>query len=171
MIGQMGAMGDTIGLPATTVADLDAAFEAIRPGLARLCGSLVGAAEADDVVQDVYVVARKRIGQLTDPRALEPWLRRIAVNRCYDHHRRAKRLVERLPLLVRAPVAASRDTGLGELVERLPERQRTVIVLHYAYGYALNEIAELLDLTHVNVRTIIARARHRLLADWQEDER
>lgn len=171
MIGHMGAMGERIGLPATTIADLDAAFEAIRPGLVRLCASLVGAAEADDVVQDVYVVARKRINQLSDSRSLEPWLRRIAVNRCYDHHRRAKRLVERLPLLVRGTAPASRDAGLSELVERLPERQRTVVVLHYAYGYALNEIGELLDLTHVNVRTIIARARHSLLAAWQEDDR
>ena len=170
MIGQMGAMHETIGLPATTVADLDAAFEAIRPGLVRLCASLVGAAEADDVVQDVYVVARKRIKQLSDPRALEPWLRRIAVNRCYDHHRRAKRLADRLPALFRGTAPPSRDAGLSELVERLPERQRTVVVLHYAYGYALNEIGELLDLTHVNVRTIIARARHSLLAAWQEDD-
>lgn len=171
MIGQMGAMRETVRIPATTIADLDAAFEAMRPGLTRLCASLVGAGEADDVVQDVYVVARKRIGQLTDARALEPWLRRIAVNRCYDHHRRARRLVARLPLLVRGTSSPSRETGLAELVERLPERQRTVVVLHYAYGYALTEIAELLDLTHVNVRTIIARARHRLLAEWQEDDR
>ena len=171
MIGQMGAMSEPIGLRATTVADLDATFEAIRPGLVRLCWSLVGAAQADDVVQDVYVVARRRIGQLSDPRALEPWLRRIAVNRCYDHHRRARRLVERLPALFRGSAAPSRDAGLSELVEMLPERQRTVVVLHYAYGYALNEIAELLDLTHVNVRTIIARARHRLLTAWQGADR
>jgi DNA-directed RNA polymerase specialized sigma24 family protein len=41
-------------------------------------------------------------------------------------------------------------------------------VLHYAYGYGLHEIADLLDVTHVNVRTIVARARQRLLAEWQE---
>ena len=170
MIGSLGVVNEATGIPRVDVAELDAAFEALRPCLTRLCGSLAGAADADDVVQDVYLVARQRIGQLTDPRALDGWLRRIAVNRCYDHRRRARRLADRLPFLVRSAPPA-RDMGLAELVERLPQRQRTIVVLHYAYGYGLHEIAELLGLTHVNVRTIIARARQRLLADWQEGDR
>lgn len=169
MIGSMDALPEPAAITATAIADLDAAFEAMRPRLTRLCGSLVGAGDADDVVQDVYLVARQRIRQLSDPSALDAWLRRIAVNRCYDHRRRARRLTDRLPFLVRTAPPAP-DAGLAELVERLPQRQRTIVVLHYAYGYGLHEIAQLLDLTHVNVRTIIARARHHLLAQWQEDE-
>jgi RNA polymerase sigma-70 factor (ECF subfamily) len=168
MIPAVRAMPETASAPATSVSDLDAAFSAIRPGLTRLCASFVGSPEADDVVQDVYLIARKRIGQLRDSRALEAWLRRIAVNRCYDHRRRNERFRERLPLLVHSSTASSHDAGLIELVERLPPRQRTIVVLHYAYGYGLHEIADLLDVTHVNVRTIVARARQRLLAEWQE---
>ncbi len=170
MIGSLGVVNEAAGIPRVDLATLDAAFSALRPRLTRLTGSLVGAAEADDVVQDVYLVARQRIGQLTDPAALDGWLRRIAVNRCYDHRRRERRLADRLPLLVRTS-PSTRDMGLAELVERLPHRQRTIVVLHYAYGYGLQEIAELLGLTHVNVRTIIARARQRLLADWLEGDR
>ena len=155
-------------LAATTVQELDRQFEAHRAGLRRLCASMVGADEADDVVQDTYMVARRRLAQLQDPAALGPWLKRIAVNRCYDHHRRHRRLVERLPLLHRSSPGSDRDLSLIELVERLPSRQRTVLVLHYAHGYALNEIADLLSLSYVNVRTIIARTRRDLLAAWKE---
>jgi DNA-directed RNA polymerase specialized sigma24 family protein len=155
-------------LPAPTIEDLDRHFAAGRAGLVRLCSSFVGVDEADDVVQDAYVVARQRLWQLQDPNALGAWLKRIAVNRCYDRHRRAKRLDQRLPLLARAETVGGRDPGLRELVEQLPPRQRTVLVLHYAYGYSLVEIAELLSLSHVNVRTIIARTRRSLLEAWME---
>lgn len=73
----------------TTVEELDLRFAEARPGLVRLCTSLVGAADADDVVQDVYMIARRQLEQLHDRDALGAWLKRIAVNRCYDQHRRA----------------------------------------------------------------------------------
>jgi RNA polymerase sigma-70 factor (ECF subfamily) len=169
----MGAMAEHDALAAVAIDDLDRRFADARPALVRLCASLVGVDDSDDVVQDVYIVARRRIGQLHDPSALEGWLKRIAVNRCYDRHRRTKRLAERLPLLHRSHHRAhgERDLGLLELVEQLPQRQRTVLVLYYAYGYGLHEIAELLSLTHVNVRSIIARARRSLLETWQEADR
>ena len=172
MMVPMGVAASEDALATVAIDDLDRRFADARPALVRLCASLVGVDEADDVVQDVYIVARGRIGQLHDPSALEPWLKRIAVNRCYDRHRRTKRLTERLPLLHRSHQAAGeRDLGLLELVELLPQRQRTVLVLFYAYGYGLHEIAALLSLTHVNVRSIIARARRSLLEIWQEADR
>lgn len=170
MIEPLATMSERGVLRATTtVEDLDRQFAAARPGLVRLCGSLVGVDDADDIVHDVYMIARQRIDQLNDPAALVPWLKRIAVNRCYDRHRRIRRLTERLPLLHRASDGKrDRDLSLVELVERLPPRQRTVLVLHYAYGYSLHEIAELLSLNYANVRTIIARTRRTLLAEWNE---
>ena len=168
MMDQMAAVTEGEVLPATTVQELDRQFDAHRAGLLRLCASLIGVDDADDVVQDTYMVARQRIGQLHDPAALGGWLKRIAVNRCYDRHRRRRRLVERLPLLHRSNAADDRNLSLLEMVEALPSRQRTVLVLHYAYGYHLNEIADLLSLSHVNVRTIIARTRRSLLEAWKE---
>lgn len=173
MMEPMATVAEGDVLPASiTVEDLDREFAASRGSLVRLCASFVGADEADDVVQDVYMVARQRLTQLQDPGALGSWLKRIAVNRCYDRHRRRKRLAERLPLLHRSSALTvhQRDASLIELVERLPPRQKTVLVLHYAYGYSLNEIADLLSLTHVNVRTIIARTRRSLLEAWKEAE-
>jgi DNA-directed RNA polymerase specialized sigma24 family protein len=150
-------------------ADFDARFALARERLLRITASLVGADEAEDVVQDTYLLGRGRFAQLRDGSAFEPWLTRIAVNLCFGRHRRRSRLRELLPAMLprRAPGS---DIGLREMVEALPPRERTVLILHYGHGYRLEEIATLLDLTHTNVRTIIARTRKRLFAAWRRAE-
>lgn len=150
-------------------ADLDARFELARDRLVRIAASLVGEPDAEDVVHDAYLLARRRYRQLRDEASIEPWLTRIVVNLCYSRHRRRRTLLSLLPRLVRRQ-AAGRDVGLQELLEQLPPRDRTVLVLHYGHGYRLEEIAALLDLTHTNVRTIIARTRKRLFAAWRKAE-
>jgi RNA polymerase sigma-70 factor (ECF subfamily) len=150
-------------------ADFDARFALARERLLRITASLVGAVEAEDVVQDTFLLGRRRFDQLRDGSAFEPWVTRIAVNLCFGRHRRRKRLRELLPALLPRRAAAS-DIGLLELVEALPPRERTVLVLHYGHGYRLEEIATLLDLTHTNVRTIIARTRKRLYVAWRSAE-
>lgn len=153
----------------SAIADFDARFAVARVRLLRITGSLVGEIDAEDVVQDTYVTARRRLPQLRDPDALEAWLTAIAVNLAFSGHRRRRTLRELLPRLHRSqPVHRSPDLALRELVETLPPRERTVLVLHYGHGYRLQEIAELLDLTHTNVRTIIARTRRRLFTAWRE---
>jgi len=150
-------------------ADFDAKFAIVRDRLLRIAGSLVGAEEADDVVHDSYLLGRQRFDQLRDASAFESWLTRIVVNQCFGRHRRTRRLRELLPALLPRRAAAP-DLGLRDLVERLPARERTVLVLHYGHGYGLEEIAGMLDLTHTNVRTIIARTRRRLFRSWRTAE-
>lgn len=150
-------------------ADFDARFALARERLLRITASLVGEADGEDVVQDAYLLGRRRFDQLRDDAAFEPWVTRIAVNLSFSHHRRRKRLRELLSGL-RPGRAAAPDIGLRELVEQLPPRERTVLVLHYGHGYRLEEIAALLDLTHTNVRTIIARTRKRLHTAWLRAE-
>ena len=150
-------------------AEFDARFALARERLLRITASLVGAIDAEDVVQDTYLLGWRRYDQLRDDAAFEPWLTRIAVNLYFGRHRRIKRLRELLPALLPGRATAS-DIGLRELVEALSPRERTVLVLHYGHGYGLEEIATLLDLTHTNVRTIIARTRKRLFVAWRKAE-
>lgn len=144
-------------------------FDDLRSRLVALAGSLVGRDAAEDVVHDAYLRARSRISQLRDPDALDAWLTRIVIRTAYNHHRSRAGLLGRLARIGPAQPVPSRDAGLRELIDRLPARERSILVLHYAYGYALAEIAEMLGLSHVNVRTIIFRARRRLAADWEAD--
>ena len=59
----------------------------------------------------------------------------------------------------------------SELIERLPPRERTILVLHYGHGYALDEIASLLGINYATVRSRIARTRIRLFREWTEADR
>jgi RNA polymerase sigma-70 factor (ECF subfamily) len=145
-------------------------FAALRPRLVALCTSLVGPLDAQDVVQDVYVIGRSRVSQLRDPESLEAWLARIAVNRCYEYHR-SRRHIRVAEIADVASQHESRDLLLRELIEQLPPRERTVLVLHYGHGYRLEEIGAMLSLSHTNVRSIIARTRKRLYRQLIEDQR
>jgi RNA polymerase sigma-70 factor, ECF subfamily len=155
--------------PTVDAIDFDRRFGLARPRLERICGSLVGVSDGADVVHDTYIQARSRLAQLRDPEALEAWLTRIAVRACYDLHRRGRRTVEYPMSVLEAP--AGRDLALTELIERLSPADRTIVVLHYGHGYALDEIAALLDLNYATVRSRIARARIRLFREWTEADR
>jgi RNA polymerase sigma-70 factor (ECF subfamily) len=143
-------------------AAFDARFSAGRERLVRICAGFIGVDQAEDVVQDAYVRGRARFDQLRDLDLFDAWMTRIAINLCVNRQRRNARLRDRLRELVSRPTAPPRDIGLRELVERLPPRERTVLVLHYGHGYRLDEIARLSGLSSTNVRTIVFRARRRL---------
>jgi len=145
-------------------------FSHLRGRLLAVCTGLVGADEAEDVVQDTYLRARARRGELRDQGAFDAWLIRIAINLCYSRHQRARTLRRLLPALGRADVDRSRDLALRDLIERLPPRERTVLVLHYGHGYQLEEIARLLGLSAVNVRAIASRSRRSLGRQWRETQ-
>jgi RNA polymerase sigma factor (sigma-70 family) len=160
-----GPLADAPGLDRE---GFDVAFENCRPRLLALARSLVGPEAAEDAVQDTYVVGREALGQLRDPAAVEGWLKRICVTRCYRVHRR-RRLLDRIMTSL-APAQPARDAGIRDLVEQLPRSQRVVIVLHYGHGYTLAEISEMLDERYDNVRAIVSRARRKLLHAWLESE-
>jgi RNA polymerase sigma-70 factor (ECF subfamily) len=150
----------------------DDRFAAVRERLLHICIGLVGSDHAEDVVHDIYLRARARQGQLRDPALFDAWICRAAINLCYTRHRERSRLLDRLPALAqRRQPSMEPDIGLRELIERLPLRERTVVVLHYGHGYRLEEVAALLDLTAVNARTILFRARKRLGQQLREAER
>ncbi len=168
-----GAVTEPASIPApSSRPHLDARFTALRPRLLAVARGLVGTEAADDVVQEAYLNATRAISQLRDQKAIEAWLTRIIISVAYNHHRRLRAWRERLPLLAAdASKQPGQDAGLRELVELLPARERTVLVLHYGYGYALDEIAALVGISHTNARTIIHRARRRLATAWELSER
>ena len=142
----------------------DERFELVRARLLRVCIGLVGADAAEDVVQDAYLRGRQRIGQLRDQDLFDGWITRLAVNLCVNRHRAGGRLRALLPRLASGTSQRriGRDVALRELIERLPPRERTLVVLHYGHGYRIDEIARMTGLSTGNARTIIFRARRRL---------
>ena len=150
--------------------ELTARFEAVRGRLTAVCTAVVGADEAEDLVQETFLRARDRIHQLRDGELFDAWVVRIALNEALTVARRRKRLRERLPRLV-AQAPAPRDVGLRELVERLQPRPRAVIVLRYAYGLSTAEVARYLNTSEANVRVLSFRARRHLQSQLEEADR
>jgi RNA polymerase sigma-70 factor (ECF subfamily) len=113
--------------------------------------------EADDLVQDVFLTAWKRLPSLRDPGAFGSWLARIARNRAIDFHRR-KRSMEALPeaLPVGAPPSAEADEAL-EAIRSLPETYRETLLLRLVEGWTGPEIAARTGLTPGSVRVNLHR--------------
>ena len=145
------------------VDDYDARFAMGRDRLVRICSGLVGTDAAEDVVHDAFLRGRRQFHQLRDDDLFEAWITRIAINVCLDVRRANRRFTEVIRFWWR-PERAERqpDLGLRQLIEGLPPRELTLVVLHYGYGYRMEEIAGMTGLSDVNVRTVIFRARRRL---------
>jgi len=146
---------------------LDERFEQLRPRLIGICRSIAGDA-TEDAVHDTYLLARRSIDQLRDLDAFDGWLTTIALRQCITGHRRARRLRDRLVDMLPRSTSSMPDLGLRQLLEELPVRARAVLVLHHGYGYSLAEVADILGLTHTNVRSIAARSRRRLMDQARE---
>jgi RNA polymerase sigma factor (sigma-70 family) len=145
----------------------DLRFSEVRSYLLGVARSLVGD-DAEDVVQDTYLIGRRRLGQLRDQGLLRAWLTAIVVNQCYDRHRRRRRLKDFLERS-RPSAPASSDLDLRAGVEALPYRDRTVVVLHYGHGLSLEEIALILGAKPATIRSVLFRARARLRRVLSDD--
>lgn len=146
----------------------DRRFATARPKLLAVCRSVIGADLAEDVVQDTYIRARDRISQLRRPELFEAWLTRIAFNEARTWWRRERRTVNVIPEGI-VDGSTSHDAALIELVDALPIREQMCVALHYGHGYTTREIAQLLDISPINTRTILFRARRRLRRQLEEE--
>lgn len=142
---------------AWTNAAYDEGFSRARPRLLAICRSLVND-EAEDAVQETYLTGRKRLDQLRDLGRLEPWLARIAINYCYQQFRRRDTLARLVPWLPR-PEQSEPSADLRDLIQRLPAKERTVLVLHYGHGFPLEEIGTMLGVKPATIRSQLFRAR------------
>lgn len=148
-------------------ATFDERFSQIRDRLVSACRPIVGD-EAEDAVQETYLRARSRLGQLRDPNLLAPWLMRIAINQCYAQRRRGSKLSDLLARIFARSSAAESDPDLRSLIAGLTGRERTVLVLHYGHGLSLVEIAGLLGINESTVRGIAFRSRRSLATQLKE---
>ena len=133
-----------------------------------LPGAAGDPADAEDALQEVFCKRLYRAPGFPSPEQERRWLFRVAVNQCRDELRRRRRMAGPLPEDLPAPQVT--DLGLWERVAALPEKQRTVVHLHYAEGYSVQEIAEVLGVTASAVKMRLARARAALRQAWEVEE-
>lgn len=144
----------------------------------RLARSYVGdAALAEDVFQDVFVQAFRSASELRDPQAMRSWLLTITANRSRDHlrswTRRNVSYVRELPErgdVDSPPESMHEDRALADAVLALPLPFREVVLLHYYEQLSIPEVAQVLGIPSVTVRTRLHRARRALRRALREQE-
>lgn len=95
---------------------------------------------------------------------------RILIRVCVDIQRRQKRLIP-TDDVAEKPAEDEKIATLREAIDSLPQKARTMIVLHYMEGYDVREIAGMMGTTKGAVCAGLARAREKLRAYLEEDER
>lgn len=144
-------------------------YAAYGPALYRFCRMQMGnPADAEDVLQEVFCKRLYRAPEFASAEQERRWLFRVAVNQCRDELRRHHRT--ELPLTEELPAPDGFDMGLWELVAALPEKQRTVLHLHYAEGWTVEETASILGTSVPAVKMRLKRGRDALRKEWEAEE-
>ena len=144
--------------------------ETYSPMLLRLaCTRLDDPADAEDIVQEVFLKLLTARPLFRDSEHEKAWLIRTTLHRASDLRRSAAR--RNVPLEEAAQAAASQaGSELLTAVRALPEPYSAVIHLYYYEGYSIKEIAKLLGVPAPTVGTRLARGRERLRRLLKEDD-
>ncbi|GAC1347713.1 MAG: hypothetical protein NVSMB23_27420 [Myxococcales bacterium] len=147
-------------------------YEPLRPELYRYCRHLTRSPwDADDLVQDVLFRAFARIGCMSEPPPQpRAWLFRVASNLWIDRMR-----ATHLPPEAPEETSATGDPrevreAAGTLLSRLSPQERAAVVLKEAFGFSLEEIAEMLSTTPGTVKSALHRGRGKLIDPAGEGE-
>ncbi|MCE9634601.1 MAG: RNA polymerase sigma factor [Planctomycetes bacterium] len=166
------------------------AYEAHSKGLFNLAFRLLSDRQwAEDVLQETFVRAFTRADTFREGGQVSTWLYRICMNLCYDHLRARKyRMAASLDAPAQAASAAAdgsattwaavlpsdtvepateiadRDAAIcvRRLIDELPERERTVVVLRQYHNMTFQEIGEILGLTARTAQNCLRRAKDKL---------
>jgi len=136
----------------------------LRRFLASLCGD---AALADDIAQEAMVRAYVMSDRFTG--SFKSWLFRIAYNCFIDNLRRLPPPTVDLNAPEALHVAdkeesdaAFRHEELKRALSRIPEKERTAIVLHYFEDLPVKEIASIMDIPAGTVKYYLSVGRNHL---------
>jgi RNA polymerase sigma-70 factor (ECF subfamily) len=125
---------------------------------------------ADDLTQDIFIKVQQNFNGLKDPSKLEPWIFRIARNRCLDYFRSGaiqneshelkdgvKTSIEPLAQIQLEQQQMSRC--VQDKIYLLPESLRVVLALADTMDFTHREIANILNISVGNAKVRLHRAR------------
>lgn len=144
---------------------------ALQGSLYRVAASyLRGDSDRLDAVSEAIARAWEKRHTLRDESLFRTWITRILIRECVNIQRRQKRSVsvDVLPEAESEP-EDERIAALRDALAQLPQRQRTMTVLHYMEGYDVREVAGIMGTTKSAVCAGLSRARTRLRALMGEE--
>jgi len=131
-------------------------------------------ADAEDLLQEIFLAAHRKLGSFRGDSALGTWLYRLATNQILDYIRsraaRAGQLTDGLEDDSVVPDAAGHRLGdraiaridLERALAQLPEGSRAAFVLHDVEGLEHSEVAEVLGIAEGTSKSQVHKARLRL---------
>ncbi len=146
-------------------------YRRYRPRVYSVVARLLGAADAEEVTQEVFVRAFRALDRFRAEAQISTWLYRIAVNAALSE--RGRRRVERdraapatAAETVAAPAAPDGDPALRarltQALAALPPGYRAVLVLHDVEGLEHEEIAHILGCRAGTSKSQLHKARARM---------
>lgn len=143
--------------------------------------------EAQDVTQETFYVAYRKLPDLRDTSKFGPWLFGVARNLCHVAMRRRRLLEDSVPLetvenqladktsetMAGHSAMDSREGLLAQLHEglgNLPDKYQVLLRLKYLSGVSYREIAETMDLPEATIKSRLYEARQMLRERIQEQE-
>ena len=117
-----------------------------------------------DVTQDAWLAVVRDLPRLEDPARFRPWIFRIVRNKSADRIRRSQR---QRRLLHDYAENASGETApesgtVRDVLGSLPEKDGSLLALHYIEGFGYEELAAILDVPLGTVKSRLHAARERL---------
>jgi RNA polymerase sigma-70 factor, ECF subfamily len=131
----------------------------------NFCRSLLGSdADAEDAAQNVFLTVARRRHEVAEILQPVPWLLQIARLTCLNARRERDRLrstgeeVDE-PAEAGPPLAPTENLDrVRERIQKLPERYRAVLTLHFQQGLSHEEMAQVLGLSRGALRVLLHRA-------------
>jgi len=181
----MDAASDRLLVERTRGGDVNAFGDLVQryqASVFSVCYRLLGdSAEAEDLAQEAFLRAFRRLGSYDVERPFGPWMRRVAANLCLNalQQRRPPAAElddeadevpgdpQEMPELAGERAARAQRVRSGLL--RLPSHYRAVIELRHYQDMSYDEMAAALGIGVGEVRTRLFRAR-RMMARWLSDE-
>ena len=131
--------------------------------------------EADDLLQDIFLLAYRKIGSFRGESTLGTWLYRLAMNHCLDALRnRQTRMGHQTDSLddpdapqVASPVpvvGAVNRIDLERAIEALPPACRAAFLLHDVEGFGHQEVGDMLGVSEGTSKSQVHKARMRIRA-------
>lgn len=132
-----------------------------------------GAGDAEDIVSETFLTAMEKLPELKNAEAFGSWLYSIAYNKCMQHYRDSSRTeqvedIEQLcePVMLPEDYAVSAQTReqLRGMINSLPRRSRSAVMLYYYDEKSVSEVASSLGVKESAARKLLLRAREKLKA-------
>lgn len=121
-------------------------------------------ADAEDVLQDAFIVIFEKIGQYKSKGSFEGWLKRITINTALQRYRKLRPLEIINEQNIKAVDVEVNEESIPldfllRIIQELPDRYRLVFNLYVMDGFSHKEISKLLDISQGTSKSNLARAR------------